>query len=72
MDHVHHSPRPTADGPRLARVQAQIEALFAEAGGEPLTPEQAARYGALLREDYLARQGRGWAREGEDEEAQAA
>jgi hypothetical protein len=70
MDHVHHSPRPTADGPRLARVQAEIEALFAEAAGEPLTPEQAARYGALLREDYLARQGR--AREGEDEEAQAA
>lgn len=70
MDHVHHSPRPAPDGPRLACVQAQIERLFAEAGGEPLTPEQAARYGALLREDYLARQGRG--REGEDDEEWAA
>lgn len=67
---MHDTPRPAPDGPRLARVQAEIERLFAEARGAPLTPEQAQRYGVLLRADYLARQGR--AREGEDDEAQAA
>jgi hypothetical protein len=68
MDHVHHTPRPTPDRERLAWVQEQIEALFAEAAGEPLNVEQAKRYNVLLRADYVARQGGARGREGEDEE----
>jgi hypothetical protein len=56
----------------LARVQAQIRALFVEAAGGPLDAGQAERYRLLLDADYAARQGLPRGREGEDESAPVA